>query len=79
MWALKPHDDGIGKGLTARFWNVSDSNSTAEVSLTPAVASAFRTTHIETDLEPIALTGQSSLTVAFKRQQIQTYRIELRK
>ena len=79
LWALKPHDDGIGKGLTARFWNVSDRNSTAEVSLTPAVASAFRTTHIETDLEPIALTGQSSLTVAFKRQQIQTYRIELRK
>ena len=78
LWALKPHDDGIENGLVARLWNVSDSPVEAEVVVTPALAAAHRATHIETDLEAVLLTGTGALPATFARQQIQTYRLELK-
>lgn len=76
LWALKPHEDGIEQGLVARLWNLSDAPAKAEVALTPGVASAHRTTHIETDLEPVPL-NDGKLPASFTRQQIQSYRIQL--
>ena len=78
LWSLKVHDDGIEKGLVARLWNLSDSAAKADIALAPAVAAAHRTTHIETDLETVPLTGTGMLPATFARQQIQTYRLLLK-
>jgi alpha-mannosidase len=77
LWALKPHDGGIEQGVVARLWNVSATGVRAELSLTPALVSAFRTTHIETDLESIRLTGSNSVASSFQLQQMQTFRLLL--
>jgi alpha-mannosidase len=87
LWALKPHDDGIEQGLVARMWNVSDADVTSNLTLAGEVKTAYRTTHIETDIEPIDFSRpaetiegkkeqgfKSELKVSFSRQQIQTYR-----
>ena len=78
LWALKLHDDGIEKGLVARLWNLSDAAAKAEIALPPGLAAAHRTTHIETDLEAIPVTSAGTVPAAFARQQMQTYRLELK-
>lgn len=77
LWALKPHEDGIEHGLVARLWNLSDAPAEAELALTPGIASAHRTTHIETDLEAVPLKDSNELPASFSRQQIQSYRIQI--
>ena len=78
LWALKPHDDGIEKGLVVRLWNLSESAATAGIHFTPKLSAAHRTTHIETDLETIPLTAEDTLQATFARQQMQTYSIEVK-
>lgn len=75
LWAVKPAEEGIDRGVIARLWNVSDAPATATVALLPSLVSAQRTTHVETDLEPIPLTAARTLPTSFARQQIQTYRL----
>ena len=41
------------------------------------LANARRTTHIETDLEAVPLTGTGGLPATFARQQMQTYRLKI--
>lgn len=76
LWALKPHEDGIAHGLTARLWNVSETPARAELTLAPGLAAAHRTTHIETDLAAVTLTPANTAPATFTRQQIQTFRLE---
>lgn len=78
LWTLKVHDDGVEEGLVARLWNVSDAAAKTEISLTPALSSAHRTTHIETDVETVPLTKAGALPATFTRQQMQSYRLELK-
>jgi alpha-mannosidase len=78
LWALKVHDDGIEKGLVARLWNVSDAAAKAEISVTAGLSSAHRTTHIENDIETVPLTARGAVPASFTRQQIQTYRLDLK-
>jgi alpha-mannosidase len=78
LWALKLHEDGGEHGLVARLWNLSDAPAKAEIAVTPGLASAHRTTHIETDIEAVPLTGTGALPAAFTRQQMQTYRLKLK-
>lgn len=75
LWALKPAEDGIGQGVTARIWNVSDSNSSFLLSLgTGPLARARRTTHIETDMVGASLSnGALSATAGFR--QLMTFRL----
>ena len=61
LWALKLHDDGPEHGLVARLWNLSDASTTAEITFAPGLTAAHRTTHIETDLEVVPLTGTGAL------------------
>jgi len=75
LWAVKPAEEGIDRGVIARLWNVSDAPATATVALLPGLVSAQRTTHVETDLEPVPLTAAGTLPASFARQQIQTYRL----
>ena len=78
LWAVKPAEEGIDRGIVARLWNVSDAPVAAKLALTPGLARAQRTTHIETDLEPVTLDGESAMPATFARQQLQTYRLIVR-
>ena len=75
LWAVKPAEEGIARGIVTRLWNVSDAPATARVSLMSGLSSASRTTHIETELAPVGLTANGALPVTFARQQLQTYRL----
>ncbi len=75
LWALKVHDDGIQKGLVTRFWNLSNVAVQSSVDVHSPIRSAFRTTHLETDISPAQFNG-NSLTTFFAPQQIQTYRLQ---
>ena len=75
LWAVKPAADGIDHGIIARLWNVTDAPVQTTLSFSPGIVSARHTTHIETDLEPVALAGGGALPLAFARQQILTYRL----
>jgi alpha-mannosidase len=78
LWAVKPAEEGIDRGIVARLWNVSDSPATATITLTGGLSSAQRTTHVETDLERVPLTAAGTLPATFARQQLQTYRLSPR-
>lgn len=75
LWSVKPADEGIKRGIIARLWNVSDAPAKATLTLETGLSSAQRTTHIETDLEPIPLDRAAALPATFARQQLQTYRL----
>ena len=76
LWALKPHEDGIAKGLVARVWNQAKTAQT--VWLTPAIPlhQAVRLTHIETALEPLALTN-SALETTVEAHRMATFGLSL--
>jgi alpha-mannosidase len=57
LWALKPAEDGAESGLIARFWSPGDKAQAFTLSLDGGIASAARTTHIETDLAPLPVAG----------------------
>jgi alpha-mannosidase len=78
LWALKPHEDGIERGLVVRLWNLSDQPAEADITFPGGISVAHRLTHIETDVEPVPLTAAGTLPVTFTRQQIQTYRFKPR-
>ncbi len=72
LWALKPAEDGIGRGIVARVWNQSNSPLNYQLSLSQPVASAERLTHIETTIAPATVSG-GSLSASVNQQQIQTH------
>ena len=77
LWALKPAEEGIGAGIIARLWNVSDSPQTAAIQLSPhGIRQAEQTSHIETDEsdQPVTAAGISPL---FAQQQIRTFRLRV--
>ncbi len=74
VWAVKPAEEGIGDGVVVRLWNLSDGRAAARLAFAPGVASAARTTHVETDLEAVA-PRDGKLPMAFERWQLQTYRL----
>ncbi|MEO7599921.1 MAG: glycosyl hydrolase-related protein, partial [Opitutus sp.] len=75
LWAVKPAEEGIDRGVIARLWNVSDAPVAARLTFTPGLIRAQRTTHTETDLEPVTLDASAAMPATFARQQIQTYRL----
>ncbi len=75
LWAVKPAEEGMHRGIIARLWNVSDAPVTANLTLTSGLGSVQRTSHVETDLDPVALTADGALPMDFARQQLQTYRL----
>lgn len=75
LWAVKPADDGIDKGLIVRLWNVSDTPATTTLTLAPGITAASQTTHIETDVSATPLDQAGGLSATFARQQLQTFRV----
>lgn len=77
LWAVKPAEEGIDRGIIVRLWNLSDSPAQARLALSPGLAAVQLTTHIETDLAPVPLVGDAA-DLDFARQQLQTYRLTIR-
>lgn len=77
LWSLKVAEEGIDHGVIARLWNLSDKTARTEIVFSGGLANARRTTHIETDLEAVPLTGTGGLPATFARQQMQTYRLKI--
>jgi alpha-mannosidase len=73
LWALKPAEEGIHRGVIARLWNLSGSQSSFALNLTgKGISSAKETTHIETETGDATLSsGVLSETLA--GNQIKTY------
>lgn len=78
LWSLKPSEDGIGEGLIARFWNMNGKKSAAALSLSVPLESAWKATHIETNLERLKPVS-SVLNMNFAPNQIGSYRLKLKK
>ena len=73
LWAMKPHEEGIARGIVVRLWNVS--HQPAEFALdffTIQLRAAYRANHLETREQALPLRdGQLEDTLA--PQQLQTY------
>jgi alpha-mannosidase len=74
LWALKPAEEGIGQGVIARVWNLSESAADYQLSLAQTITSATRATHIETNLENASVSNGALVSNA-TAQQLQTFRL----
>ncbi|NWG74992.1 MAG: hypothetical protein HXY24_10360, partial [Rubrivivax sp.] len=75
LWALKPHEDGIDKGIVVRLWNLSDNPAAFNLTLAPGpIISALRLTHIETPIEAANISG-GALSETLVGHQMRTYSI----
>ena len=78
VWAVKPAEEGIARGVIVRAWNLAD--RARPVAINPhggsTLTSAMRTTHIEGDLTP-ATVRDGCLFDDLERQQMQTWRLML--
>ena len=73
LWALKPADDGIEKGIVTRLWNLSPTPISISIT-SPAgeILSAKSITHIETPLEDATVIG-GELVDELAGQQLKTF------
>ena len=76
LWALKPAEEGIGQGIIARVWNVSASPANFTLSPAPTVTQAAQTTHIETDLQTLAV-ANNAVAASAAASQLLTYRLRV--
>lgn len=76
VWALKPAEEGIHKGIIMRVWNLAYINKAVTISANSTLAKTFSTTHIETDDKAIPVkTGKLKTIIGHNR--MQTFRIFL--
>lgn len=76
LWALKPAEDGINKGVVTRVWNQANMARNYTLSLAPGIVSGKKTTHIETDIEAASIVD-GNLSTSLNANQIQTHRLQL--
>ena len=74
VWAVKPAEEGIDRGVIVRLWNMAYHPVQGEIELGRPVRRAQRATHVETDLDEVRLTD-GKLPVSLAAQQLQTYRL----
>jgi alpha-mannosidase len=75
LWALKPSEEGISKGVVARFWNMSPNAALFDVKLQGGLSKASTITHIETDPSPAQLEAGELRTVA-EAWQLRTFLLQ---
>jgi alpha-mannosidase len=77
LWALKPAEEGIASGIMARVWNQGAAGTVAVglPGLKSGVVSAMQSTHIETDLNALPVSG-GAVTAAVNPKQIVTLRLK---
>ena len=74
LWALKPAEDGVAKGLVTRVWNLSRQPREYTVALASGIRDATRTTHIETDESALPVSA-GTVKVRLEGSQMQTMRL----
>lgn len=70
LWALKPAEEGIDRGVTARFWNLTPHPAEFAVQLSGGISKAWNITHIETNLRPAPLSAGELQTRAASWQML---------
>jgi alpha-mannosidase len=75
LWALKPAEEGIRRGLIVRLWNLGNAEHGTRLRVGSALTDAKLTTHLETTTEPLPLDG-GELALGFKPQQLRTVRVQ---
>lgn len=75
VWVLKPSDQGVRKGIAARFWNMSPAPAEFTVKLNGGIAKAWNTTHLETDLDAASVVADSLHSTA-AQWQLRTFRLQ---
>ena len=71
LWALKPAEDGIARGIVARVWNQTNAPLSYNLGLARTVTAAEKLTHVETFIENAGVSG-GQLNANINQQQIQT-------
>ncbi len=75
LWALKPAEEGITDGgLILRLWNLGAQSHTNTVSFAGDVLDARKTTHLETDTGPAAV-SQGKLVATIGLQKMESFRL----
>lgn len=74
LWSIKPAEEGIGQGIIARVYNVANQATNASLQLANPITNANRTSHIETNLDSVAV-NDGALPLSFTPQQYQTFRL----
>ncbi|MBC7720453.1 MAG: hypothetical protein H7068_00420 [Pedobacter sp.] len=74
VWALKPAEEGICKGIIMRVWNLADIDKPINISANAPLAKAFNITSIETD-DQSAPTDQGKLKIIIGHNKMQTFRL----
>ncbi|MEP6595537.1 MAG: glycosyl hydrolase-related protein [Ginsengibacter sp.] len=77
LWSLKPSEEGIEKGIIARFWNINNEPAQPFIIFNKMIERAWQTSHIETNEKNIT-PDKNRLQLNFGPQQINTYRILLK-
>lgn len=77
VWAVKPAEEGIGKGIILRVWNMSDQDSDCTIASEKEIIGCKQTTHIEKDSQSI-IPENGKIKVTIGHNRIQTYRVFLR-
>jgi alpha-mannosidase len=76
-WAVKPAEDRAKGGLALRVWNLDARTRTVSIRIPGAsILEAFRTTHLETVIEPVGHAGDA-LTDTLASQWLQTYSVRV--
>jgi alpha-mannosidase len=77
LWALKPAEEGIAKGIIARVWNqgAAGSVTVGVPGRKGGVLSAMQSTHIETDLKTLPV-STGLVTAPINQRQIVTLRLK---
>lgn len=74
-WAVKPQEDGIAGGVVTRWWNLAAEPRTPSFTVPyGTIGAAFQTTHVETDLGPVAVDAAGALAPTLVAEQIGTWR-----
>ena len=77
LWSIKPSEEGyVNRGLIVRAWNLGNSISTGSIRTNTNIKEAYETTHVETDLKPVAF-AKANLNIPIPAQGMSTYRIKI--
>lgn len=77
VWALKPAEEGIEKGIIMRLWNLADKDKPLTISSKLPITKGYSTTHIETDDHAMPV-EKGTLNTRIGHNRIQTFRLFLK-
>ena len=74
LWAVKPAEEGIDKGVVVRLWNLATTPREITTTFAGGLRAAKQITHIETDVKSLPI-KDGSVKTPMGRAQLQTLRL----